>query len=179
MNKLALKSDQRVLPQHPLLSSLLQKTHDAIVASNADAESRFWQRIEQAGTPLIEPIDDEQMLLTFLWRGEADNVRLLGSPYDGHVHLARLANSTIWYKSYVVPAQTRLSYRLAPNVPQIVSDESQDAWREQRRAVLATAGPDPLNHNAPFAQDDTLFSTASTVTLPKALSDEITRHRAT
>ncbi|WP_436323482.1 enterochelin esterase [Vibrio cidicii] len=175
LNKLALKSDQRVLPQHPLLSPLLQQTHDAIVASNVDAESLFWQRIEQVGTPLIEPIDDGQMLLTFLWRGEADNVRLLGSPYDGHVHLARLANSTIWYKSYVVPAQTRLSYRLAPNVPQIVSDDSLEAWREQRRAVLATAGPDPLNHNALFAQDDTLFSAASTVTLPKALSDEITR----
>jgi hypothetical protein len=34
------------------------------------ALDKFWQEVEQRGTPLIEPIegDDKNLLVTFLWR---------------------------------------------------------------------------------------------------------------
>lgn len=102
---------------------------------------------------------------------EIKNVRVLGAPYDGHAHLSKLSGSNIWFKTYDVPQSSRFSYRLAPNVPQL----DEDNWQEQRRAVLATTQPDPLNHSSLFSQNDDLFGAASTITLSKAPSDHDTQ----
>jgi len=70
-----------------------------------------------AGTPLVEPAGDGRFVLTFLWRGAERNVRLFGGPSAEHDDLQRLGATDVWYKSYTVPASTRLSYQLAPDVP--------------------------------------------------------------
>lgn len=172
---LPLKEDQRVSPSLPLLSPLLSETQNKIKSGIKNAEENFWQQVEKQGTPLVEPAGEKTRLLTFLWRGDESNVRLLGAPYEGHAHLARLPNSAIWYKSYVVSDKTILSYRLAPNVPQLVVEEKPDRRMEQRRAVLATVQPDPLNRQPLFAENDGRFGAASTITLPQAPSDVVTR----
>ncbi|WP_423371244.1 alpha/beta hydrolase-fold protein [Burkholderia sp. LMG 32019] len=118
----------------------------------------FWHEVAASGAPLVEPApaqpartdatiarglnppDEATRLVTFLWRGARDNVRLLGSPSGEHDSLRHLPGSDVWYRSYVVPAATRISYLLAPDVPELDLDDG-----ARRRAILATAQRDPLN----------------------------------
>lgn len=175
IHSLALKDDQYVSPKRVLLSPRLTRLASEIKENKHNALSQFWQEIEQTGSPLVEDGQSAQTkLVTFLWRGPVENVRLLGAPYVGHDHLTELGSSNVWYASYEIPSDSRLSYRLAPNVPQL----QESNWMEQRRAVLATAGADPLNHEPLFAQDDVSFGVASTLTLKDAPSDVVTQPTA-
>lgn len=111
----------------------------------------FWQQIRQEGTPLIESYDSGKKRVTFLWQGAKKNVYLLGSPDGNHDPLTRLANSDIWYRSYIVPNDTLMQYKLAPDVPVIENS----APFEQRRAILTTAQADPFNsQNSPSQSED-------------------------
>ncbi|MDR2307620.1 MAG: DUF3327 domain-containing protein [Paucimonas sp.] len=146
---LAIRPDERfglqleqVLPvsaQHrtvqPLASPTLRRLA-AQLAAGGDSEA-FWKRMAATGTPLVEPLADkpEVRLLTFLWRGAHDNVRLFGAPTGNHEALRRLAGSDVWYASFEVPAATRMSYQLAPDVPAA----------DDRRVILAATRSDPLN----------------------------------
>ncbi len=81
-------------------------------------------------------------------RGEK-NVFLLGSPAGDHDPLFRLGHSDVWFRSYVVPADTLMQYKLAPDVPQV-----DGVGHEQRRAILVSAQADPLNpHSVNRASD--------------------------
>ena len=145
---------------------------------NTDA---FWQDVGATGTPMIEAIPqgtvtgDETAsllaqppgkvsLLTFLWRGHPQNVRILGAPSGDHDDMRQLGNSDVWYRSYVVPDSTRLSYQLAPDVPDI-----EGTAMERRRAVVKTLQADPRNRH-PFTVEgfDGKRSVKSSVTLPDA-----------
>lgn len=49
----------------------------------------------------------------------------------------------------MVPADTLMQYKLAPDVPQVTGSA-----REQRRAILVSAQADPLNPNSVNAAHD-------------------------
>lgn len=125
---------QVVPPVSPTLQQL-----EKHLASGGTTEA-FWLARQQAGTPLIEPVDATHKRVTFLWRGARGNVFILGSPAGDHDPLFRLAHSDVWFRSYVVPADTLMQYKLAPDVPQV-----QGSARDQRRAILVSAQADPLN----------------------------------
>ncbi|WP_253821325.1 alpha/beta hydrolase-fold protein [Vibrio rotiferianus] len=172
LNALDLKDNQYVSPDIPIISPIIAHTSQQLEQGNPAAEQEFWQQVfQQGGAPLIEHSDDDSTLITFLYRGHADNVRVLGTPYGGHAHLSQLGDTDIWFRSYQVPNSTRLSYRIAPNVPQLLDGES----REQRRAVLATIKPDPLNFKPMLGKGDNLSSSASTVTLKTWSNDVFTQ----
>ncbi|MFS8934279.1 enterochelin esterase domain-containing protein [Cupriavidus taiwanensis] len=129
------------LPDSPTLRALAQA-----LASGGNTNA-FWQDMARRGTPLVEPLpptpgsgQEAMVRVTFLWRGARDNVRLLGSPAGDHDPLLRLGDSDVWYRSYRVPAATRMSYQLAPDVPVLDQPAAQ-----RRRAILATVQRDPLN----------------------------------
>ncbi|MBC9903037.1 enterochelin esterase [Achromobacter xylosoxidans] len=103
----------------------------------------FWDEVAQRGAPLVEAVDARHDRVTFLWRGAERNVRLFGGPSSDHAQLARLGNSDVWHASFVVPRSTRLSYRLAPDVPELPG-----SGMARRRAILATAQADPHNPKA-------------------------------
>ncbi|WP_161987044.1 enterochelin esterase [Vibrio ponticus] len=166
----SLKSDQSVNPNESPISPKLIEVSKSLSAGMSDVDRQFWQQIALSGSPLIEPNHDGSAIVTFLWRGDEHNVRLFGAPYDGHVYLSRLKNTDIWYKSYHVPNGSRLSYRMAPNVPQLSGFE----WIEQRRAVLATAQTDPLNIRAKFIAANDKFGDASTLEYGDVISDQYT-----
>ncbi|WP_353149101.1 enterochelin esterase domain-containing protein [Pollutimonas bauzanensis] len=139
----------------------LQKT----IASGGSSEA-FWKEIAREGSPLIESLSDKESLVTFLWKGEAKNVRLFGSPSGDHDPLARLPGSDVWWATFRMPNTARLSYRLAPDIPVV-----QDDPRAQRRIILATAQRDHLNPRVFPDTADTLidiYQGASAVALPKA-----------
>ncbi|MCU1726979.1 alpha/beta hydrolase-fold protein [Pseudomonas sp. 7P_10.2_Bac1] len=121
--------------QAPLLSPTLRQLAEQL--KQGGSTQAFWKEREQQGTPLVEAIADSpnERLVTFLWRGAQHNVRVFGSPSGGHDALQRLGDSDVWYATYRVPSSARLSYQLAPDVP-----EAGD-----RRTLLATSQRDPLN----------------------------------
>ena len=153
-------ADQRA-PEQGYESPLISEVA-ATLARGGDTGS-FWRAVSDSGTPLVETTEDGATLLTFVYRGAKRNVRLVGAPSGDHEWLDRLGSSDVWFKSFRVPAETRFSYQLAPDVPELPGSA-----RERRVALLATAQADPLNR-APWPADASgRFSTKSTVTLPAA-----------
>ncbi|AYW53838.1 alpha/beta hydrolase-fold protein [Raoultella ornithinolytica] len=133
----ALAKTQALDPVSPRLQQLMQEL------AAGGSTTRFWQERAQEGTPMVEPVDAGHKRVTFLWRGARKNVFLLGSPAGDHDPLFRLGHSDVWFRSYVVPADTLMQYKLAPDVPQV-----DGVGHEQRRAILVSAQADPLNPNS-------------------------------
>ncbi|SDT49596.1 alpha/beta hydrolase-fold protein [Actinoplanes derwentensis] len=74
------------------------------------ADPGLWTEITASGLPVIEPRDDGQCLVTFLWRGDAIGTRLCWGLWD---ELTRLPGTDIWYLARVLPADLRTVYYLA------------------------------------------------------------------
>ncbi len=148
-------------PRDALMSPRLREAMVAL-AEGEDA-TQVWADLAADGTPLVEEGTSDSQWLTFLYFGAQHNVRLLGGPSSDHDWLSRLGDSAIWYRSYQVPSDTRLSYRLAPDVPQIAGD-----WREKRIAILASAAADPENRSPWPATAPDAWQQWSTVSLPDA-----------
>ncbi len=127
----------------PISPRLLQ-----VVNGQVDVDE-FWRRVIEGGTPMVEPDcegTDDHRLITFLWRGAVRNVRLIGGPAPDHVWMQRLKGTDLWFASFRVPLDLRLSYRVAPDVPDINASP-----RENRMALLAVAKADPLNKTPLFS----------------------------
>ncbi|MEG0973223.1 MAG: DUF3327 domain-containing protein [Comamonas sp.] len=137
-------ADQSVtLPSKPLQSPRLQALVQQLAAGgNTDT---FWRDMAAQGTPMVEPWSETERLVTFVWRGAQHSVRLFGSPSGNHESLQPLVavsgqKTDVWWASFVMPRDVRLSYALAPDVPQI-----DGTAMEQRRSIIATLQRDPLN----------------------------------
>lgn len=171
---LPLKDNQYLSPKvTKFISPLIEQTANELTEDKIATQKRFWQQVKASGTPLVEYTQNDKAIVTFLYQGKVDNVRILGAPYGGHVQLSQLAESDIWFHSVEVPSDTRLSYRVAPNVPQLRQNKN----REQRKAVLATAQLDPLNQQPAFGENTGLFGAASTLTLARAESDQVAQQQ--
>ncbi|HGO5814234.1 TPA: alpha/beta hydrolase-fold protein [Mannheimia haemolytica] len=164
-------SAQVALPkviENTQLEELSQK-----IAKNPEKQTAilndFWDSIKQTGTPLVEPLNEQQSRVTFLWRGAQYNVRIWGGVSTEHDFMQRLGETDLWYKSYIVPNDTLVEYKLAPDVPTLPVDEY-----TQRRALLATAQADPLNKTPYFEKigqnihNTDKFNYASLLKLPNA-----------
>ncbi len=141
----------------PRLAALAQ------TLASGGATASFWDEVAQTGAPLVEPVDASRDRVTFLWRGAERNVRLFGGPSSDHAQLTRLGDSDVWYVSFVVPRSTRLSYRLAPDVPELPG-----SGMARRRAILATAQADPYNPRAYPRRGIDPFQTYSVLELADA-----------
>jgi enterochelin esterase-like enzyme len=152
---------QQIAPQARPSSLTLSKLVEEL--EEGGSVEAFWERQREQGTPLVEKLDDKQSLVTFLQRGAKRNVRLFGAPSGDHELLERLGQSDIWFKSFVVPNGTRLSYQIAPDVPDLPGSD-----RDRRVAILATAQADPLNPRRwPEGAPD-VFNQDSILELPDA-----------
>ncbi|EUB99255.1 esterase [Rhizobium sp. CF080] len=133
------QADQR--PPPPSYLSRIVSDAAATFAAEKSTEA-FWQIVTQRGAPLVEDGLGGNKIVTFVGRGAKRNIRLFGAPSGDHEELLPLAGSDIWFRSFVVPTSTRLSYQLAFDVPDLPGTA-----RERRVAILATAKADPLNHH--------------------------------
>ncbi|PQO26389.1 enterochelin esterase [Blastopirellula marina] len=166
LTRVVARADQKP-PAETLASPRLRQLQTTL--ASGDNTKQFWDEVATQGTPLIEsdgvtpPLAKGELLLTFLWRGAKNNVRLFGAPSNDHDEMFHLAGSDVWYRSYRVPDTARVIYRMAPDVPEL--DAS--AW-QRRRAILATAQRDPLNPKyLPVSAVDK-FAGESLVELPNA-----------
>lgn len=148
-----------VQPDSPLLQQLLAE-HGAGPA--------FWAAVARVGTPVVEAIPNrpEARRVSFMWRGaQTASVRLFWPVRQGdQERFARVPGSDIWHYSVVLPAHTRLSYQLAPDVPQLRGANRQ----LQRRAILATAQADLLNPRRWTPVGDDAYAAQSLLELPAA-----------
>lgn len=144
----------------PISPTLQQLQRDLAAGGNTDA---FWRARRMQGTPMVEPVDADNKRVTFLWRGARSNVFILGSPAGDHDPLFRLGKSDVWFRSYVVPADTVMQYKLAPDVPRV-----EGTPRDQRRAILVSAQADPLNPQSLSAATTDRWNRASLLALDPA-----------
>ena len=116
---------------------------------NADL---LWEEIKKTGAPLIDPIngDQENMAVTFLWRGtpETHNVLVLWLPWLGvtpdEFFMERVDGTDVWYKTIKVDRKMRLAYTLASNVGRI-RPVPLGMDGDAINMGAAAARPDPLN----------------------------------
>lgn len=152
-------------PDETPMGPQLKRLQQALVQGHST--EAFWQQVQQQGTPLVEPWEGGQLLVTFLWRDRGNqNVRLFGSPSGDHNPLRKLDGSDVWWTSVVMDPRARLTYALAPDVPKVAN------VAQQRRMILATLQRDPLNPHTFPAQLATQavdrFQGRSVLQLPQA-----------
>ncbi len=163
-------------PQPELLSARVRDAQEQLDQSMA--EDDVWRQLTDGGTPLVERPEQvpeaglapDERLVTFLWRGARDRVLLFGAPGYEHDPLYRLGDSNLWYRSYRLPADTRMSYQLAPDVPWV-----KRTARDQRVAIMATRQQDPANPRSwsPEGVED-IYNTLSILELENAPSAALT-----
>jgi enterochelin esterase-like enzyme len=131
----------------PRIERLRQQVGDG----GSKAVEDFWRQVKAAGTPLVEdlPGDPGHALVTFLYRGTDSTTRValisqLTASRDPSVNtLTHLAGTDVWYKTYLLRSDMRLSYGFVPNP----TDESLSyANRETAQSS------DPLNPKTVSAQ---------------------------
>jgi Enterochelin esterase and related enzymes len=144
--------------QDPASPGLQQLARELAAGGNTDA---FWLARQQEGTPMVEAVDEHHKRVTFLWRGASSNVYLLGSPGGDHDALFRLGQSDVWFRSYIVPDDTLMQYKLAPDVPKV-----EGSLREQQRAIQVSAQADPLNPHSLSPAGGDRWSRSSLLALP-------------
>jgi len=136
-------------PASPRLAALREE----VAADGSAALARFWQRVSQEGTPLVEPVAGAagEVLVTFLWRGDQEtrNVLLFAPPADlagedgiAEARLRRLPGTDVWYKSRRMGADARFGYGFLVNDSLVPFAKATPAEEEARWAALR---PDPLN----------------------------------
>lgn len=132
--------------------------------SQGGTSDAFWAKRAQEGTPMIEASKrPDHVIATFLWRGAKKNVRLWGGPASDHMWMAHLGDSDVWYVSVEMPKDARLSYGIAPDVPQF-----EGSARENRVALLASLQADPLNTTPIFSDASDIWAQRSMVEGPQA-----------
>ncbi|HEV7306066.1 alpha/beta hydrolase-fold protein [Ensifer sp.] len=152
--------EQKVPKSQPVSPRMLKLM---AAVEQGDTTEAFWNEISATGTPLVEQAADGQTLVTFLGRGAMKNIRMFGAPSGDHENLERLAETDVWFKTFSVPADTRLSYQLAFDVPDLPGSD-----RDRRVAILATAAADPLNRKLWPAEAPDRFNQDSILELPGA-----------
>ena len=165
LNTWQVQGAEQPKPEDTPMGPRLKKLQQALAQGHST--DAFWQQVQQQGTPLVEPWEGGQLLVTFLWRDQGNhNVRLFGSPSGDHNPLRKLGGSDVWWTSVVMDPRARLSYALAPDVPKVANAA------QQRRMILATLQRDPLNPHTFPAQLATQavdrFQGRSVLQLPQA-----------
>ncbi|KYF58027.1 hypothetical protein BE08_43845 [Sorangium cellulosum] len=121
-------------------------------AAIADLESLLRSR----RGPLIEPIDDRTVLVTFVWIGAAQRVSVRGAQIFPDVMRAshpmrRVEGTDVWYLSATAPANVITVYQYLVDEPEMGASLMGDP-AGLLRAQLACAHVDPVNPRRIYPQ---------------------------
>lgn len=103
-------------------SPRLQQLQAALHLGNQRALADFWAEVVARGTPLIEPHDADECLVTFLWRDQGDTqavavIQDWGADGIYEHCMTQLPGTDVWFKTRIMPRDTRTTYQLAPTPP--------------------------------------------------------------
>jgi len=166
---------QPIAAASEVVSPRLRKLQASLHGTRSDAQiaaitDRFWREIDRAGTPLIEALNTDEMLVTFLYRARPPlrSVSISWPMWSGpfaHNELEPLAGSDVLWRSVVVPKATRFSYQLVIDPP---LDPSPNQGMSER-AQQAVTRADPRNRRVlPESPEFDAFELRSVVALPDA-----------
>ncbi|MFG1804181.1 alpha/beta hydrolase-fold protein [Micromonospora carbonacea] len=99
----------------PRIARLL---HD-LRAGGTQALADFWREVAARGTPLIERVDGDSALVTFLWRGEAAQTT---TGWGIDLALRRVPGTDLWHGSQRLPVDLRTIYFLRHGSPELPTD---------------------------------------------------------
>ena len=162
------------MSNHPSIESpRLQTLKEALQQGEAGVLESFWGETQERGTPLIESIegDDENNLVTFLWRATEPIARLtlvsLLTDRDQNV-FERMADTDLWFLSCVIGDNIRATYQFFPESKDDLEQPIMDPMER-----LARYRHDPLNPMTyVFERDeedpDGFELTRSVLQMPKA-----------
>lgn len=128
-------------PESPRLARLIAE------ATTPGAVETFWAELASAGTPLYEPGPTAATTLaTFVWRGAPATKNVLLN-FDAETRIAdltlvHLPGTDVWYRTYLLPSDTRLYYQLAPDDSLVPFEDERD-WGTRGRGFTS----DPLNQD--------------------------------
>ena len=161
-----------------VVSATMQSLARQVSAGNAKAVDEFWLTVAQQHTPLMEAdsADANYSLVTFVWRGDQQTKNVVVvTPlalinFDDAV-LQNLPGTDVWYKTYRMRNDARMSYRFAVNDSLVPFDREPNFF-----ARMKSWQTDP-NNARKF--DVGTGITASVLELPEAPSDKWTHQSAT
>lgn len=141
-------------PASPRLRALATAT----VAGRAEALEEFWRNVGQNGAPLVEPTNRDSSLVTFVYRGDPGvrsvrlasglNSLLIGGiepDFEALGRMHRLTGTDLWYLSFVVGRDLRVSYRFevvettsADTSTEVLDPLNPRIYRPDRKALRAS-----------------------------------------
>jgi enterochelin esterase-like enzyme len=148
-------------------SSVVLQLRKVLSEGNPRALSEFWGNISQSGSPLVEPIVDDEasFLVTFIWKGapSTKNVlliwpRLTFARADGYF-FSHLPGTDLWFKTLKIRRGARIYYQVSPDDP--LGQRPEGKWARKTQ-------PDPLNPKRDSDETASLESVHSLLELPGA-----------
>lgn len=145
---------QTVISLNSLGSPRLLALEKELRAGNRSVLESFWREVAEKGSPLIEPVEESKhyVLVTFLWRAREETRNVLLISMDLHrltneqdiarVKLSRLADTDLWYKSYRLRKDARVTYQFSPN-DELVPPPKLNP--EEQARLARKYKPDPFN----------------------------------
>lgn len=58
------------------VSPRINRLYDDFRATGPAAVEAFWNDVTASGTPIVEPLDEDRVLVTFVWRGDAESTTI-------------------------------------------------------------------------------------------------------
>ena len=89
------------------VSPRINRLHDDFRAAGPAAVEAFWNDVTASGTPIVEPLDEDRVLVTFVWRGEAESTTI---GWELNLPLERFEQTDLWYGTQELPADLRTIY---------------------------------------------------------------------
>jgi len=130
----------------------------------------FWEKMKKEGTPLIEKKDTDNYIVTYLFEGAKNSVKIHGTKESKLASMKRLKNSELWYKSYILPKGSRFSYRFAPDIPLVPGNRF-----DKKIAMLAKIQGDPYNkYPMEYSKNFDIYNKVSTFILPNQQYEDYT-----
>lgn len=130
---------------------LLKELRDNLQKGPTEALKKFWRAVEKIGTPIFEPIENDEanLLATFIWRGDEATRSVIVSipPYSriakDRFTMTHLVGTDVWAVTAKLPERSRFLYSFVINAPFATSGP--DSSREEIGIFQASSQPDPFN----------------------------------
>lgn len=139
-----------------MTSPRLEQLKQQVKTGESGAVAHFWEEMKARHTPLVETIPGDQghALVTFLYQAQqpTKNVVLISqlttSRDPADIVLTRLLSTDVWYKTYLLRNDMRLSYSLVPNpTPESLAYNSELQLRDPLNPVYLP-GTANVGHSA-------------------------------
>ncbi|WP_080682583.1 alpha/beta hydrolase-fold protein [Sorangium cellulosum] len=138
------------------VSRYLQQFQQAAARDSRAAVAELESLLRSAGGPLVEPIDDRMVLVTFVWIGPAQRVSVRGAQIFPDVMrpshpMRRVEGTDVWYLSAAAPANVLTVYQYLLDEPETSASLLGDP-AGLLRAQLGCAQVDPVNPRRIYPQ---------------------------